>query len=141
MEIVKSGTKVFLSKINEIIEFCNGINIPDISGKADKDDTYTKSQVNSLVSSKADSSNTYTKSEVDYLIQTNTSNAVISSAIITVLGTDTGWNSWTLPSGGTWRCFYIDTNVSDFHSYSGDFAGGTNLKVGSRVGGIAIKIQ
>ena len=113
---------MFLSKINEIIEFCNGINIPDISGKADKDDTYTKSEVN-------------------YLIQTNTSNAVISSAIITVLGTDTGWNSWTLPSGGTWRCFYIDTNVSDFHSYGGDFAGGTNLKVGSRVGGIAIKIQ
>lgn len=49
MEIVKSGTKVFLSKINEIIEFCNGINIPDISGKADKADTYTKSQVNSFI--------------------------------------------------------------------------------------------
>lgn len=40
----------------------------DISGKADKVDTYTKAETNTLLDAKANTSTTYTKSEVDTLI-------------------------------------------------------------------------
>lgn len=40
----------------------------DISGKADKVDTYTKAETNTLLDAKANASTTYTKSEVDTLI-------------------------------------------------------------------------
>lgn len=40
----------------------------DISGKADKVDTYTKTETNTLLDAKANASTTYTKSEVDTLI-------------------------------------------------------------------------
>lgn len=40
----------------------------DISGKADKVDTYTKAETNTLLDAKANASTTYTKNEVDTLI-------------------------------------------------------------------------
>ena len=53
-----------INKINEIISECNDFD-DDISGKADKSDTYTKTEVDNKLSLKADKSNTYTKSQID----------------------------------------------------------------------------
>ncbi len=53
-----------IDKINEIITECNDFD-DDISGKADKSDTYTKTEINNRLSLKADKSDTYTKSQID----------------------------------------------------------------------------
>ena len=58
---------------------------------------------------------------------------------VAMQGTESA-NSWTLPIGGTWRVFRIDTNTSDFHSVTEDLPGGTVQPTGSRCGGVAIRI-
>ena len=49
-------------------------------------------------------------------------------------------DSWTLPAGGTWRVFRIDTNTSDFHAVTEDLPGGTVQSSGTRCGGVAIRV-
>lgn len=58
---------------------------------------------------------------------------------VAMQGTESA-NSWTLPIGGTWRVFRIDTNTSDFHSVTEDLPGGTVQQAGTRCGGVAIRI-
>lgn len=138
---VDQFTKVNVSKINEVIKFCNDMD----SEKAEKNDTYTKSQVdsfvssinssiasvNSSVSSKANSSDVYSKSEVD---------ALVSSNVITSLPSSIFSFSSTLPSGGSWAyiCVSIcnikvgsgkDQVIERTYNYSSGIAGGgTNLR-------------
>lgn len=138
---VDQFTKVNVSKINEVIKFCNDMD----SEKAEKNDTYTKSQVdsfvssinssiasvNSSVSSKANSSDVYSKSEVD---------ALVSSNVITSLPSSIFSFSSTLPSGGSWAYISIayrwDNDTGDnsgmsyyVHNISTRIAaGGTNVK-------------
>lgn len=59
-----------IDKINEIISECNDFD-DDISGKADKSDTYTKTEINNKLSLKADKSDTYTKSQVNTILNTD----------------------------------------------------------------------
>lgn len=138
---VDQFTKVNVSKINEVIKFCNDMD----SEKAEKNDTYTKSQVdsfvssinssiasvNSSVSSKANSSDVYSKSEVD---------ALVSSNVITSLPSSIFSFSSTLPSGGSWAYISIahrystgsgnDSGMTYYvHAVSTRIAaGGTNVK-------------
>lgn len=138
---VDQFTKVNVSKINEVIKFCNDMD----SEKAEKDDTYTKSQVdsfvssinssissvNSLASSKANSSDVYSKSEVDALVSSN----VISYIPANIISFD-----YILPFGGSWAyiCVSIynvkvgsgkDQVIQRIYGYSSGIAGGgTDLR-------------
>ena len=63
----------------------------------------------------------------------------VAASGVAVQDTDIS-KTWTLPAGGTWRVFWVDTNTSDFHGHVGDFPGGYVITAGTRAGGIAIKI-
>lgn len=81
----KSGLSYLNNQLNqltnEVNQKANASDIPDVTGKADKSDTYTKTEVDNKLAEKADSSDipdisgkadksaTYTKTEVDAAIQ------------------------------------------------------------------------
>ena len=91
----------------------------DISGKADKVDTYTKAETNTLLDAKANASTTYTKSEVDTLI----SNIDVD---IDIDDTPTSGSDHAVSSGGVYDSLVNkqDTLIS-----------GTNIK---KINGVSV---